>query len=217
VLKVRRLIPSEIPLVTGDVVHNARSALDHLACAAVESGGGTVTTNTAFPIWRRPRRPSPQDYKALVLGKVNGAPQPFIKLLLGLQPYEGGSQEALWAIDYLDITDKHRLLIEALASYSHVQIHPAAAGPFDENLPAAAVKAFRSISIGLVPEGQYPLNDGDVLFETSWDRVGDEKPQPAIEVALGEPTILIGKPLLPALTDLVQTTTEVIEQLRKVL
>ncbi|MGA8353730.1 MAG: hypothetical protein WB698_06150 [Solirubrobacteraceae bacterium] len=199
IFKIRKPIPRCISLITGDAIHNLRSALDHLACAAV-SIRGTVTTDTAFPIWRKSSIPTVHDYKALVLGKVKGAPQPFIDLLLGLQPYERGLHDDLWAIDYLDITDKHKLLIEAFGSYdSLIQF----VGPLADRTK---------------PDYPFPLKDGDVLFCGRYANKEQEPERlPVIAVALNEPRILKGKPITPTLTDLSETTTAIIDQLRRVL
>ena len=82
-------------------------ALDHLAYAIVP----TPTTNTAFPIWRAERVPTPQDLEALAGGKVKGTPQPMIDWIAALQSYLGGQHQLLWELDHLNIVDKHRLLV----------------------------------------------------------------------------------------------------------
>ena len=198
-IKIHAPIPTSISLTTGDAVHNLRTALDHLACAAVSSGGGHITTDTAFPIWRKPSVPTGQQYKSLVLGKAKGAHKPFIDLLLALEPYEGGNHEALWSIDYLDITDKHKLLIEAFSSYAKIMQHE---GPF---------------SLLIKPDTHaLPLKDGDELFG-GLKANKSKKTDVEIEIALGEPGGLVGEPLVPALTDLVQAATAIIDQLRNVL
>jgi hypothetical protein len=46
---LKRLPPPEWSAILGDAVHNHRSALDHLACAIVETHG-EVTADTSFPI-----------------------------------------------------------------------------------------------------------------------------------------------------------------------
>jgi len=199
IIKIHAPIPPAISLIAGDAAHNLRTSFDHFACAAVSSGGGRVTTDTAFPIWRKPSVPTPQQYKSLVLGKVKGAPKPFIDLLLTLQPYEGGNHEALWAIDYLDITNKHKLLIEAFSSYAKIIEW---AGPL-----GAAIKPDRHA---------LPLKDGDELFG-GLKANKNQKTDVEIEIALGEPTVLVGEPLVPALTNLVQTATSIIDTLRVVL
>jgi hypothetical protein len=162
-------------------------------------GDGKVTTDTAFPIWRKPSVPTEQQWSSLVTRKVKGAPKPFIDLLLALQPYEGGNHEALWTIDYLDITDKHKLLIEAFSSYAKLVQWE---GPF---------------GLGIKPDVHaLPLKDGDEVFgglKANKNRKNDVE----IEVALGEPGARAGEPVVPALTDLLQTATAILDKLREVL
>jgi hypothetical protein len=199
IFKVRKPIPSCISLTTGDAIHNLRSALDHLAWAAVNMSG-TVTTDTAFPIWRKCGVPAAKEYKSLVLGKVKGAPQPFINLLLGLQPYEGGLHDALWAIDYLDITDKHKLLIGAFTAYESL------------------IHYVGELAEPTKPTYNFPLKDGDVLYGGRYaNKEQEPERQVVVAVALGEPRILQGKPVAPELTQLSEFVSSVIDQLRRVL
>src|ERR1051325_3198101 len=51
--------PAEIGLLAGDVIHNLRSALDHLAYQLVYVNGAAHSKQTAFPIWD-----NPSEYKA---------------------------------------------------------------------------------------------------------------------------------------------------------
>jgi hypothetical protein len=197
--KMLSSIPPCISLAIGDAIHNLRCALDHLVCAAV-SMNGTVTTDTAFPIWRKTGAPTAQEYKSLVLGKVKGAPQPFINILLGLQPYETGLHDPLWAIDYLDITDKHKLLIAAYAACD------------------SEIRSIGPLADRIKPDYPFPLKDGDVLFS---GRYANKEQEPertfVIAIALDKPGILRGKPIVPELTDLSQFADSVIDKLRRAL
>jgi hypothetical protein len=42
-------LPSEVPLIIGDAVHNLRSALDLAVCHAISLGGGNPSKYTRFP------------------------------------------------------------------------------------------------------------------------------------------------------------------------
>src|SRR5450759_1304219 len=44
-------VPREWGLIVGDLIHNARCALDHLVCALVARNGGQITRSTQFPIY----------------------------------------------------------------------------------------------------------------------------------------------------------------------
>jgi len=53
-VRIREDPPAEWSAIIGDAVHNARSALDHLAFALVEANGGSADENTTFPITDKP-------------------------------------------------------------------------------------------------------------------------------------------------------------------
>ncbi len=110
-------IPASFALLSGDAVHNLRSALDHLACALVEardpSTSETGPAQVEFPIFRdegefdrrvfnpaRPRR----------INKIDLAAQAAIRRV---QPFTNPGAalfDPLWVLHRLDIIDKHRQL-----------------------------------------------------------------------------------------------------------
>jgi hypothetical protein len=49
--RVREEPPATLGVIVGDIVHNIRSALDHLACQFVLHSAGTPTRQTAFPMF----------------------------------------------------------------------------------------------------------------------------------------------------------------------
>lgn len=205
---------TEVALRAGDVVHSLRAALDYLACAVVPH----TTKNTAFPIWRNPVIPTKPQWKGCVLGKVKGASPDVIKLFLGLQPYFGGNHEQLCVVDYLDIIDKHRLLITAFAAFRSVQINVGAnmretfvgkSGDWAKGIP--------DLWVSLVPAERYPLHDGYVLFSAPLEEIRKLQAQPTIEIALGEPNPLEGRSVMGALTDLAKFVQDIINQFRRIL
>lgn len=220
VLRIRKSIPDSIVLRVADAIHNLRSSLDHLAFQAVTNGGGAVAETTAFPICRNGPPRTPNDFKSLVLGKVHGAPGPIIEEMLGLQPYEGGSDEHLWCLHYLDIVDKHRLMLSAFASYESVNIDFGAwmRETFPENAPGGLDPSkIPSMVLGIRPEERYPLYDGYVLYEAPTEEITKGNPKFTIEESLGEPKVLEGKPVVPMLTDLVKATRSTIDLFRPLL
>jgi hypothetical protein len=92
-----------IDLVTsaGDVVHNLRSALDHLAWQLAHWEGNEPGTMCCFPIAR-----SFKDYESKKARQVAGMSPEAKKAIDDLRPYKYGC-EPLWRIHYLDIVDKH--------------------------------------------------------------------------------------------------------------
>jgi hypothetical protein len=103
-------IPTVIPIVTGDVIQNLRSALDHLAWQLVEASGSPPGKGTAFPIFDHAVLGSEKEIAKFVARKVKGMKEPMRDAISGLHPYKGGN-DYLWAIHDINITDKHSLLV----------------------------------------------------------------------------------------------------------
>ena len=100
-----RRVPFNVIACAGDVVHNLRSALDHLANQLVWVGSGQQPSrNIEFPIAK-----DEATYERDKVRKVHGMRQTAIEAIDALKPYRGGN-DALWRIHELDVIDKHRTL-----------------------------------------------------------------------------------------------------------
>ncbi len=110
--------PSEWGALVGDVVHNLRSALDHLAYALAESYTGAplpddIARSSEFPIFdsaadfserKRNGRPTARSG----LHKIRGVDPSVQAIIEGLQPYHGGDHARLAVLRDLSNRDKHR-------------------------------------------------------------------------------------------------------------
>ena len=198
---------TEVELRAGDIVHSLRAALDNLAWAVVPDHG----PNTAFPIWRRRDAPKPAQYESLVSGKVSGAPDDVINVFLGLEPYFGGSHEALRTLDYLDTVDRHRLLFAAFASHQDGEID------FGGDMPGALTgDSFHipDFGVAVIPAQRFPLADGHVLFSGPLEQIQAMPQDPTIQIAFGEPPTLRSKPVVLALTELARFVAGVVAQFK---
>jgi hypothetical protein len=180
--RVLKPVPPSFAVKYGEVVHNMRSALDHLACHLVESSGGKVTNSTAWPIkrsksaWLRQveRRQRPwQLWRKQGGGPLKGIPidSPAWTLVKRAQPYERrdkGRDDPLWELQGMWNRDKHSLL-NPLPVYGD---------------PAAALNVFRFPTISpiearpLVPLNR-PLEDG---ADFALLRFPLDQPLPEVEV-----------------------------------
>jgi hypothetical protein len=107
-----------LPLVVGDCIHNARSALDHLVfqLAILNGAAGSAARKTSFPVCL-----SPSDFRLIVARRV----APFISNtaldeIEKLQPYahgNAGRDDVLYVLAKLDNIDKHRLVIVTIAKF----------------------------------------------------------------------------------------------------
>jgi hypothetical protein len=99
------VIPDDVPLLVGDIVHNLRASLDYLVTALVRRNGGKITTSTGFPIANSRAEYKPAFYKRKIRGMRKEAKQ----IIHDLKPYKGGN-DSLWRLHRLDIIDKHRFM-----------------------------------------------------------------------------------------------------------
>lgn len=105
-------LPFDAVATAGDIVHNLRSALDHLAYQLVTIGSGSEPSRRAeFPIAK-----SFATYEAEKARKVEGMRPLAIKAIDNVKPYRGGN-DALWRIHELDNIDKHRTLFSVAHDY----------------------------------------------------------------------------------------------------
>ncbi len=98
-------VPAALTLITGDALHNLRTALDYLVSEMALTISGGESEHIKFPIGKTrekliaslsPIRKTRMDVADHILSVVKA--------------YKGGN-DALWTLHALDITDKHRLLI----------------------------------------------------------------------------------------------------------
>jgi hypothetical protein len=110
-------ISIQIALVTGDAIHNLKTALDYAWREVLTKFVPAAVDNFAkFPV-----RKSRDDLEGALNGrKINvAAPNLFALIVSSIKSYKGGN-DSLWAIHQLDIIDKHRLLLPVM-NYTALQ------------------------------------------------------------------------------------------------
>ncbi len=183
-------IPNEIALIFGDVVHNLRSALDHVVHAFVPK----PTTKTQFPIYDTDVRFE----KVVKEGKIADARH---EVLMHIRACRADSRThgALLALHELDIRDKHHLIV-MLAG--HV------------NLPRIT---FETVDLSesrlLDAPTKFSLHYQQKVVEIPTDAVGlvamHQNLERRIEITLGEGR-LAGKNVLDAVAELSNVVRSVI-------
>jgi hypothetical protein len=119
-----------LPLITGQIIHNIRSALEYVAfqvfLAADGTPDGKLADKVAFPIVN-----TPDPWDSVVKKKVPGAWPEAADLMKAAQPFSQTGEEAnaLPTLPGLGGTDKHRnLVLCAAAAFSGHAIWPAGKG-----------------------------------------------------------------------------------------
>ena len=92
-----RNCPLSLPLLLGDVIHNLRSTLDHLAGALVSAAGGTPDRTTSFPIFE-----SLHAYQDRSRKRLDGVNHYCFQMIDNMQPYKGGWGHWAWQLHQLD-------------------------------------------------------------------------------------------------------------------
>ena len=161
--------------VAGDVVHNLRSALDHLAYQLVLVGSPDVepSRRVEFPIAK-----DAATYEADKRQKVKGMRADAVRSIDALQPYKGVCNgDALWRIHDLDNIDKHRALFTVGQDW-----------------------LLEGDWIGFAP---YWLKTSAPHFDGLFESDVEKNIQREISQALGDPEIIKRNALQPTLRELV--------------
>jgi hypothetical protein len=102
------------PLIVGDIIHNLRSALDHIVCQLAILHGNDISCcdATYFPICI-----CKPDFKKAEKRLQDLISAPAFTLIEELQPYKAADRgkrpiaDVLWTVHKLDIIDKHRIML----------------------------------------------------------------------------------------------------------
>jgi hypothetical protein len=210
--------PACLALICGDVIHNLRSALDHLIrqliIANPRSGIDPDNVRSEFPVGA-----TKANYESRRAGNTNGISKTALRVLDGLKPYKGGN-DALWAIHYLDIVDKHRLLLTVSAANRGMFFDPVPA--LRRNIldkPEFAEMLAGLDDLGSVPI-QYDWSDewtalriGAVILRAPLGDDLHDNLKLVASVTLNEPEIPRGQSITPALQQLIDATEAVVLKL----
>lgn len=116
VWKVNHPPPLRLSILLGDLLHNLRSSLDHIAWQLVLDNGGTPGKSTSFPILPKKKSSPPK-----IAGGISAKAAALVE---ELQPYnntEGAPKEdPLHVLSILNNIDKHREFNIAVLNVSEV-------------------------------------------------------------------------------------------------
>jgi hypothetical protein len=198
-------LPVNFSLIAGDAAHNIRSALDHFAWAAVPPQDHHP--RTMFPIWNRKgsvRPPGDQGrdkWRDEVESALKGAAVQLIEAVVKLEPWQGGRDSLLWAVNELERVDKHRLLLSVAAANTAISID--FTRPEEKAGPVLRLR----------PDSWTPLETGKVLLDVGLYSGFATPPKFDIDVILEEPLELRDKPVVTQLRILAGYTEKTIRDL----
>lgn len=199
--------PTEWSILVGDSLHNARSALDHLAWQLVELHGGSPGKS------RFPFKESSVGFGEELRKALPKVPFELRDQVRALQPWRGGDDD-LWLLHHLDIVDKHRLLVPVVAANRGILVH------FSAEWPGKAPVHMDPVEL-LSQDRRSELIDGaEVYRESAHARASDDPASPirtrtsvTFAVIFGEGTEAAGQLVVPFVRDLVQHARDAVEPL----
>jgi hypothetical protein len=142
------------------------------------------------------------------MAQIKGMHEDAIKAIDALKPYQGGN-DTLWRLHKLNNVDKHRLLVTVGSQVRSMDLGAHISRLTQQAFPDLMQQAFPDQPIPLLSaffrpaDPQFPLETGDELFTDAPDAEPDEHIQFRFEVALSEPQVLEGEPVLEALHQMV--------------
>jgi hypothetical protein len=141
-------VPGKLAAITGDVLHNLRSALDNLAYELALAYTGDplpprIAADSMFPLFAEEGTDTGKRLKRILKG-VHPEARAIIQ---GMQPYNpghGGRRNIRWVLNDLNAKDKHRL--------PHLGVPAASAVSFYVAGPEGSLKATQkwpSLEVGM--------------------------------------------------------------------
>ena len=188
-------IPSALPLLIGDAVHNLRTALDHATWELIGLDGGKQHRWLAFPMHRTRR-----DYEAACRG-IETPRRDTVEFLLAFEAYPGGSGDKLFGLNVLDNIDKHQIFtpIAGVATLRHAEV---------VKPDGQVMTTIKNCKFGMGPDGRAKLMrlGPGLAFKF------DEKCDPTVDIFFGEVEFFEAEQLIPTLMHLSETVSHALRQ-----
>ncbi len=204
-------IPTEAALIAGDILQNLRTALDYLVCALVRANGKSDKMS-AFPI--TDEEPVSKQQKARFDAKIEGVRDEAKKIIRRIKPYKGGD-DILWSLHALNNREKHRLLFTVGAAFNSFNIGAHASAIMQEHVAKTWGIHVPRISLWAAPtDRMFPLKAGDELFIDAPDAKPNKDINFTFDIALDEPGVIAGEPLLVVIRARQQRVMEIVEMFK---
>jgi hypothetical protein len=209
-------VPVIVATIAGDALHCLRDALDHLAQQLYLVGSGNANgyrDKTSFPVAQ-----SAKKFKAGLAGKVEGMRQDAIDAICALEPYAGGKGSSLWTFHRLNNIDKHRLIITVGSAFNSVDIGAIITAHMRGHTSRPGGIAIPAISLFIRPADKlFPLEAGKELLIGTPDEEPNENVQFRFDIAVHEPGLIDGEPIIPTLMQFRDLVKGVVESFRQFL
>jgi len=132
-----------------------------------------------------------------------------------LRPYKGGN-DTLWRLHRLDNVDKHRLVITIGSAYRSVNMGAAISRLLRKVSPDTAQPTPEFSAFFRPADRLFPLTVGSQVLGGAINEPCD-KVEFRFELAIGEPGVVNGEPLLETLSQMISATEKVLKDLEPLL
>lgn len=195
---VHREPPPELGAITGDAIHNLRSALDALWYNITHNGRppSDKRSGEGFVVHEKP-----ESFEARRKTVVKGRLKTAFDILAAIKPYKGGN-DLLWRLHLLDIAEKHHVLLLLLGTFEGTRVAPNATW-------TSLGKSGQMLSYFKIDAKPFhPMKEGEILSSGL-----DVMPPGHLEemtkntqflanIALYEPGIVEGEAILPLINQM---------------
>lgn len=204
--------PAGLTVLAGDAIQNLRTALDHLAQQLFVVGNKRVGASQDVYF---PTDSNAAQFKAAAPGKVKGWRQDAIDNLFLIEPYDGGKGSGLSVLNRLNRIDKHRMLVAVSSMVAGVDHGPSTADRFRREFAAMGKQiTLPDFSLVIRPAYTGPAKAGDEVLIAPPDTEMDDNIKFGLDIALHEPGVVEGEPVLKTLQDLADLVRVTIESFR---
>ncbi|MCC7428343.1 MAG: hypothetical protein IT557_15725 [Alphaproteobacteria bacterium] len=200
---IREAITEKWGAIIGDIIHNARAALDHIMVSIVKyCSPETQDFNHVFFIISD----TEAKFLSALPGKTNGASPKAIEVLKRLRPYKNGN-DILWILHKLDAIDKHRNILTLACAYEN----------FGFRLNLAAILRDKKYLQGVefptiyIPPEDRSVHDGKILLECGLDQNLPKKSETPFnfQIEISEPNVIEKKSVIPLLIEICNAVEQV--------
>lgn len=205
VVKKKTPLPDSLALITGDAIHNLRSALDILMFGMIGERAKRPQS-VQFPFSAR----AETLVTTMKSRETHLAGEKVVAEIEALKPYPGGN-DSLFGLYDLDITDKHKLLVPVAST----ALMSSAA--FSELFPM--IRGYPNVTHSLVEDvpltRKFTGSRAERRAHRSYIRAGEYERdvQPMFEICFDVGQPFVRRPLVPVLAELVTLTRQVCEKL----
>ncbi len=175
-------VPEIFDLLAVEAVEHLRSALDHVGYEAAILDGKREPKSAYFPIADSAEK---LETDVIGRGRCKDLPPDILALFRALEPYKGGKGMAVWTLNRLCNSSKHRLITEVGFESAYANISLIALPPGSRLSPQKWDAKKNEVSYFITPLGMQPKYDFEVAFCIAFGPVEPVRGLPVVPMLFG--------------------------------